>query len=41
MEPLIYSQSIRSTGDNLDLQLVPEVCMCVCVVGGSLAGLSP
>ena len=34
MEYLIYSQSVRSTGDNLDFQLVSEV-----MGGGSLVGL--
>ena len=34
-EPLVYRWLFRSTGDNLDLQLVSEV------VGGSLVGLSP
>lgn len=24
MEPWVYSQSVRSTGDNLDFQMVPE-----------------
>ena len=35
MEPLTYSQLVRSTGDNLDLQLASEGG------GSSLVGLSP
>lgn len=36
MKPLIYSKSLRSTGDILDLELVSKVC----VVGHSLTGLN-
>lgn len=39
---LIYSQLIRSTGNNLDLEPVPKVCVGVCVGGMfRLVGLSP
>lgn len=34
MEHVIYSQLVRSTGDNLDLRLPSEVCVYVCVIVG-------
>lgn len=35
-ESLTCSQSIRFTGDNLGLQLVSEVCVCVSVTEGDV-----
>ena len=42
MQHVIYSQLVRSTGDNLDLRLPSEVCVYVCVMvrGHHLRGLN-
>lgn len=37
LEPLIYSQLVKSTGDNLDFGLASELYLCVC--GGRWAAL--